>query len=168
MKYIVTKRLCGHDFDIGQAVTVKKYHGGYKAKAVRGETPVACYVSMYELEPLPMSDNKKIIIVTLLFLIACALLDCVSANASGYEPYLKVGVGYKFSETRYFDDYRDGSKFYIEFDDPLAARFEAGWEKGNVTFGVAHYSNWRTGWPFNDRGELQNTQIFVDYKWGGK
>jgi len=115
-----------------------------------------------------MSDNKKIIIVTMLFLIACALLDCASANASGYEPYVKVGVGYKFSETRYFDDYRDGSKFYIEFDDPLAARFEAGWEKGNLSFGIAHYSNWRTGWPFNDRGELQNTQIFIDYKWGGK
>jgi len=115
-----------------------------------------------------MNDLKKCWLGLIGLIVLCAGLDCASANASGYEPYVKVGVGYKFSETRYFDDYRDGSKFYIEFDDPLAARFEAGWEKGNLSFGIAHYSNWRTGWPFNNEGELQNTQIFVDYKWGGK
>jgi len=115
-----------------------------------------------------MSDNKKIIIVTMLFLIACALLDCASANASGYMPYVEVGVGYKFSETRYFDDRRDGSKFYIDFDDPLAARIEIYWEHDKWRFGIGHYSNWLTGWPFNDEGELQNTQLFIGYRWGGK
>ncbi len=115
-----------------------------------------------------MSDLKKCWLGLIGLIIVCAGLDCASANAKGYMPYVEVGVGYKFSETRYFDDYRDGSKFYIEFDDPLAARIEIYWEHGNWRFGAGHYSNWLTGWPFNNEGEIQNTQLFVGYRWGGK
>lgn len=168
-KYIITANKNDHGFEIGQVVTIVPSHSGlYQATAVRGETPNANHVSSLEIEAAPTSDNKKILVVTILFLIACALLDCATAHASGYMPYVEVGVGYKFSETRYFDDRRDGSKFYIEFDDPLAARIEIYWEHSNLRFGVGHYSNWLTGWPFNDQGEIQNTQLFIGYRWGGQ
>lgn len=168
-KHIIVKNLNDHGFEIGQIVTVvPSYAGGYQATAAKGETPNNNWVSSQEIELAPVSDNRKILVVTILFLIACALLDCATARADGYMPYVEVGVGYKFSETRYFDDYRDGSKFYIEFNDPLAARIEVYWEHGNWRFGAGHYSNWLTGWPFNKQGEIQNTQLFMGYRWGGQ
>lgn len=98
-KHIITANKNDHGFEIGQVVTVvESYAGGYQATAVKGETPSNNWVSSQEIESAPVSDNKKILFVTILFLIVCALLDCATARASGYEPYLKIGVGYKFQK----------------------------------------------------------------------
>jgi len=165
MKYIVTKRLNGHGFEIGQIVRVKKFDDGYKAEAVGGETPPACYVQMSELEPLPMSELKKCWLWLIGFIIVCALLDCASANASGYEPYLKVGVGYKFSEQDEIQFCCDDRVYAIDNGSDYSARFEFGWERGNLSFGASHHSQWLAGWPFNDKWEYYKTELFIDYKW---
>ena len=79
-KQIITKNLNGHGFEIGQLVTVvPSYAGGYQATAVKGVTPNNNWVSSLEIEAAPTSESKKIIIVTILFLIACALLDFAGA-----------------------------------------------------------------------------------------
>lgn len=80
-KYVITKNLNDHGFEIGQVVKIVLSHSGlYMATAVRGKTPDANHVSSLEIEPAPVSENKKILVFTMLFLIACALLDCASAG----------------------------------------------------------------------------------------
>lgn len=79
--------------------------------------------------------------------------------------YLKVGAGYKISQPDKFTNKESGQNFEIVFDDPLTARIEIGVERGNVSYGISHHSNWLTGFPFNDEQEIHKTEIFVDYKW---
>lgn len=79
-------------------------------------------------------------------------------------PYLKVGAGYKFSESDKFHDSVNGGMHKIENADPLSARIEIGKEHGKWSYGVSHHSQWRTGFPFNDKKELHKTELFLDYK----
>ena len=72
----------------------------------------------------------------------------------------KIEAWYKFDETT------------IRFDgelweDPVSARIEIGYELNpNVSFGLSHHSQWRTGFPMNrnDENEYYKTEIFIDYK----
>ena len=80
------------------------------------------------------------------------------------ETYIKIGAGYKLDQTDHFTNKNTGERFNIDFNDPLSARIEIGVQKGNVSYGVSHHSNWLTGFPFNDEGEVQKTEIFIDYK----
>ena len=79
-KYIIKANKNGHGFKIGQVVTIVPSHSGlYQATAVRGKTPNANHVSSLEIEAAPTSENKKIFVVTIVFMIACALLDFAGA-----------------------------------------------------------------------------------------
>lgn len=91
-----------------------------------------------------------------------------SAGAKADEVYFKIGAGYKIEQTEYFYNRDTQSRFNIDFNDPLSARIELGIESGNITYGISHHSNWLTGYPFNDHGEVQKTEFFIDYKfsWG--
>ena len=71
--------------------------------------------------------------------------------------YFKAGVGYKVQETEIL--YLEGNGNH-----PISARFEYGIEKGNVSMGISHHSQWLVGFPFNNDGEYQKTELFVDYK----
>lgn len=80
------------------------------------------------------------------------------------ETYIKIGAGYKLDQTEYFTDNDTGERFNIDFNDPMSARIEVGIQKGNISYGVSHHSNWLTGFPFNDTEEVQKTEVFIDYK----
>lgn len=69
--------------------------------------------------------------------------------------YAKVGAGYKFVEYRYSD---------FKYVSPYSARIEVGVECGNFSFGIAHHSQWATGWPVNNMKEPNKTEVFIDYK----
>jgi hypothetical protein len=69
--------------------------------------------------------------------------------------YAKVGAGYKFVEYKYSD---------FAYVSPYSARIEVGVECGSLSFGVAHQSQWATGWPVNKVEEPNKTEIFIDYK----
>lgn len=74
-----------------------------------------------------------------------------------HTPYVKVGAGYKVSETELrFDDGSSASS-------PISARIDIGMQKGNFTYGLSHHSQYFTGRPFNNDMEYQKTEVFVDY-----
>jgi len=112
-----------------------------------------------------MSDLKKCWLGLIGLIIVCAGLDCASAQASGYEPYLKIGVGYKFSEQNEIQFCCDDRVYAIDNGSDYSARIEFGWEVGNLSFGASHHSQWLAGWPFNDKWEYYKTELFIDYKW---
>lgn len=97
-----------------------------------------------------------------IIIIIIALLSAEATANNNF--YLKVGAGYKFYETSYIYDVNSNQNIYFEFDDPISARIEIGMEHENISYGISHHSNWFTGYPFNDKGELQKTEIFIDYK----
>lgn len=104
-------------------------------------------------------------IIGLLLLVATA----PDAEANCDEVYLKVGTGYKFAEQNGLNIRVGGETITYKLDnDRISARFEAGVECGRLTWGVAHHSQWFSGYPFNDRWEYHKTEFFVDYKfsWG--
>lgn len=83
-------------------------------------------------------------------MILCLLLTGCSST------YVKVGTGYKLQESNI--DWRDGSNNH-----PVSARVEVFKQRGQVTYGVAHHSQWLQGEPFNDGLEYSKTEIFIDY-----
>lgn len=101
----------------------------------------------------------KPLILSLTLLPILSLAEC-------NEIYLKTGAGYKFEETKNFKN-AQGTKFFID-SEPISARLELGLECEAITFGVSHHSQWLQGWPVDDRGEYNKTEIFIDYKfsWG--
>lgn len=102
----------------------------------------------------------KVSIVMALVIFFCGLTDFASAECS--EIYLKVGAGYKFSENDSVT--LNGKDYKIDNAHPISARLEMAKECGNVSFGVAHHSQWATGAPFNGKKEYQKTELFIDYK----
>jgi hypothetical protein len=102
----------------------------------------------------------KVSIVMALVILVCGLADFASAECS--EIYVKVGAGYKIAENDKITF--NGKDYEIDHTHPISARFEIAKECGNVSFGVAHHSQWATGAPFNDKKEYQKTEFFVDYK----
>lgn len=95
---------------------------------------------------------KKLLLSALL-----SIPSCTPAVADSI--YLKVGAGYKFDELALYS-----SKTREMISDPLTARIEVGYEKGPLTFGVSHHSQWLRGWPVDDKLEYYKTELFVDYK----
>jgi len=83
------------------------------------------------------------------------------------KPYASVAVGYEF-DTEY-GTMGDGS----EYKDPISANFEVGVEKdkcfNNVriqcSFGLAHDSHYRTGFPFNGAPEPKTNRLFYKVKY---
>jgi hypothetical protein len=91
-----------------------------------------------------------------------ALLGLVAPANACDEIYFKVGTGYKVTEEDGFN--LDGKHYQNKYHSDLSARFEVGYEKGNVTYGFTHRSQWTEGWPFNNHGEYEVNEFFVDYK----
>jgi len=77
--------------------------------------------------------------------------------------YLKVGASYKTHSEAYTNFDGEGYQ-WKDHSSPIGARFELGAQKGNITAGVAHYSQWADGWPVNNDKESARTEIFVDVK----
>ena len=75
--------------------------------------------------------------------------------------YLKIGVGYKFDEHTIYSR-ATGKKF----DDPISARIELGAECfiPELKCGIAHHSQWGTGWPIDDVVEPFKNEVFFDYE----
>jgi len=94
-------------------------------------------------------------------IIVLAALTTFTAHANMADDiYFKVGIAYKVGET---DLYFKGKRF----NEPLAARLELGVDNciiKRLTCGVAHYSQWLTGWPVNNDKEYNVNHIFIDYK----
>lgn len=113
-------------------------------------------------------DNRMAILtavqVVIGIIMICLGLIMLSngAKAECSEIYLKVGAGYKFSETDQIKT-KDGKKFDVD-NSPVSARIEIGKESGNVTYGISHHSQWLSGWPVNDQGEYGKTEVFIDFK----
>ncbi len=96
--------------------------------------------------------------------LAGLLMSCIAITsyADCDKAYAKVGAGYKFAE-KYTLDSNQG-EIIIDHHSPIAARIELGVDCGKVTWGVAHYSQWFDGYPFNNRKELVVNEFFIDYK----
>lgn len=110
------------------------------------------------------NSTKDVAAIAVLWIFSVAFVFCANkAKSDCDEIYLKVGSGYKFVETEYIDSRTTGNRIYIN-SDPISARIETGVECGNLTYGVSHHSQWRTGFPFNDKKEMNKTEIFIDYK----
>lgn len=86
----------------------------------------------------------------------------IQGCATNHQPYYAVGVGYKLDETTYYwwDNAMKGNR---EGNCPLSARLEVGMDAGNFRYGLSHHSQWTTGAPFNNEGEYQKTEVFIDY-----
>lgn len=89
-------------------------------------------------------------------------LSSASAIASCDKVFAKVGAGYKFNEQKEF--VYDGVAYDFYNVSPYSARFELGVDCDNLTYGIAHHSQWATGAPFNNKGEYYKTEIFIDYR----
>ncbi len=102
---------------------------------------------------LTRRDKMKTTLLALLLLTGCSSIS---------QPYVKVGMGYKFAETN-VEFIRDGKSTMS--DDPISARFEVGANcvMTNVTCGMTHRSQWFSGAPFNDKKEYGVTEFFVEY-----
>lgn len=114
-----------------------------------------------------MGRSKRRLVASIAIAVGFVFIAGQDAMARCDEIYIKVGAGYKFEETDLLKDERTGRTMDI-ISDPYSARIESGVDCGNVTWGIAHHSQWRTGAPFNDKGELSKTELFIDYKfsWG--
>jgi hypothetical protein len=100
----------------------------------------------------------KYLIMFIGFLVICA---CDYASADCNKAYATVGAGYKFKESTKITV--GGIDYEVDAQSPYSARLELGIECGNITYGVAHHSQWLTGAPFNDKREYSKTEIFIDY-----
>lgn len=107
-----------------------------------------------------MKELSKVYAFMALVVMLCGVADYASAECS--DIYLKVGAGYKFAENDSVT--LEGKDYEIDNAHPISARFEIAKECGNLTFGVAHHSQWATGAPFNDKKEWQKSELFIDYK----
>lgn len=107
-----------------------------------------------------MKELSKVYAFMALVVMLCGVADYASAECS--DIYLKVGAGYKFAENDSVT--LQGKDYEVDNSSPISARFEIAKECGNLTFGVAHHSQWATGAPFNDKKEYQKSEIFIDYK----
>lgn len=126
-------------------------------------------MSIKELDDRAILLAKAQVAVWVIFLIFnVLLLLSQKAKADCDEIYLKAGAGYKFDEQTKIRLERDNTKIYEIENSPYSARFEAGVECGNLTWGLSHHSQWTTGAPFNATGEYYKTEFFIDYKisWG--
>jgi len=90
-------------------------------------------------------------LILIIFLTSCA----------STQPYLKIGAGYKFEETKIYWQNKGAS---TNSNHPISARFELGIEQENITYGISHHSQWLEGWPVNSNGEYSKTEVFADYK----
>ena len=97
-------------------------------------------------------------------ILATLILTTVTGCSS--VPYAKVGVGYKLEEQKLH--WCNNNKGCREGNKPLSARFEVGFEIDNISYGISHDSQYGQGAPFNNDEEYFKTEIFIDYKWGGK
>jgi len=100
---------------------------------------------------------KKLIIFCL-FVLSVGVMESYACD----EIYFKVGAGYKFEEMKTFN--YEGEEHHFTELSPYSARFELGVQKGNISYGVSHHSQWSTGVPFNNKGEPYKTEVFVDFK----
>ena len=95
-------------------------------------------------------------------LIAVLLLTSIQSFADCNKAYFKVGTSYKFMEAEAVtfhgvdQEIRAGSKY--------GARFELAVDCTNLTYGIAHHSQWLDGAPFNHNKEYSKTEFFIDYK----
>lgn len=104
--------------------------------------------------------------IALSVLLICAALFTPKAKADCGEIYTKVGAGYILEAANTM--VINGKTYEFNKNTPFTARFELGVDCGILTYGVAHYSQWMDGKPFNERKEYYRTEFFVDYKfsWG--
>ena len=96
-------------------------------------------------------NEMKLILIALTMITGCSTIS---------DPYLKVGAGYKFAETKI--KHRITQQ---QYDDPISARIEIGAQCiiKEVTCGINHRSQWFSGAPFNDDKEYGVTEFFIDY-----
>lgn len=102
-----------------------------------------------------------------LIIAALIMLYSVSSKACD-EVYLKIGAGYKFQQTEYLQT-QDGARHTLDHTSPISARIEIGVQKGKLSYGLSHHSNWLSGWPVNNDTEYTKTELYVDYRftlWG--
>lgn len=114
-----------------------------------------------------MRKPNNVLYPMALILAAFAMLYAASTKACD-EVYLKVGAGYQFLRTDSLIT-EDGSRHKLTHTSPISARIELGLQKGNLSYGIAHHSNWLSGWPVNNEPEFDKTEVFMDYKftlWG--
>ena len=89
-----------------------------------------------------------------ILIIAVSILLTGCANMG--DPYLKVGVGYKFHETELGR--------MVDCNKKFTGRVQLGYELGPVTYGIEHLSDLQCAKPFREGVEYTNDQVFIDYK----
>lgn len=99
-----------------------------------------------------------------LFSLVISIISLVVAINAKADIYIKIGSGYKLIETDHIVR-TTGEKVYFNTGGKLSARIEIGKEHGRWSYGISHHSQWLQGFPFDDKGELQKSEIFIDYKW---
>lgn len=98
-----------------------------------------------------------------IFAIMAAVLMLIGVSAKACDGvYFKIGAGHKFEEDRYFTV--GEAKYNKTHVSSVSARFELGARIGHLHIGVAHGSQWSTGFPKSDEGEPYRSEIFADYR----
>ena len=84
------------------------------------------------------------------------LATALTTQAAAFDGvYGYVGAGYKVAEPD-FGAVKTGRN--------PSARFGLYGKWGRLKAGIDHHSQWRDGWPFNDRQEYHKTELFIDYE----
>ena len=105
----------------------------------------------------------KALLLTVLLATSATSVSASEFNLDAFlnKTYVTIGAGYKFKESQF--KYKENGQT-VRFNDPLSARFEIGYQYNkHIKFGVSHDSQWRTGFPFNNKKEPSKTEVFIDY-----
>lgn len=111
----------------------------------------------------PVKQERKIVAVMLAILVSVFALGITAKARACDGVYLKVGASYK-THAQSYALIRGNAYQWKDHSSRIGARFELGAQKGDFTFGAAHYSQWGDGWPVNSDKEAYRTELFVDYK----
>ncbi len=87
----------------------------------------------------------------------------LSAFADDFIPYITIGPGMMIQGPD--SVMLDGHSEPMDFGGTDTALIEIGIDKGPISFGLKHDSQWSTGWPVNKQEEYYKTELFIRYKY---
>ncbi len=90
---------------------------------------------------------------------------CAGTEVLGGSPYFDVGVGYQLDS---HSDWYVRTQREWQCSDNFQGVFEIGLDYGDWEIGYRHQSWYTCGGPFNDRSELYQDAVEVNYRFGGR
>jgi len=105
-----------------------------------------------------------VICLVILLLVGCGKAEASNSKLDLDNFWIKVGAGYKFEDSVHTHKWIENGEVKTTSSDPISARIELIYKyDNNLSFGIAHHSQWLTGFPFNNDRETSKTEFFIDY-----